>query len=39
MSSADLVRKNKMFPSGVLSCLIVGSLKSFKIPVVPQGKS
>ena len=37
MSSAGLVRKNKVFLSGVLSYLNRDPLKSFKIPLVPQG--
>ena len=37
MSSTGLVRKNKIFVSGILSYLIRDPLKSFKIPLVPQG--
>ena len=37
MSSTGLVRKNKIFVSGILSYLIRDPLKCFKIPLVPQG--
>ena len=37
MSSAGLVSKNKIFVNVILSYLIRDPLKSFKIPLVPQG--